>query len=229
LSEARAVSTAEGVRALFEKFYPQISVAYSNFDRESGRPDDGPSGFEEFCEETARSRLWIWEIRSILCSRLSVGNVVLLGDAAHAMSPSLGMGMNSGLEDVTFLIDALERQNWEVQPALSTYDADRRKDMHALVLKSHVFTRDYSSDMKEQMLSVATERMLTSALPQIFKKRNAMEEMGAPGIPFYEIVKHLNFYVWCFRLLAFFAVVLAAFMVVFAFYFLRLFVLGRMV
>ena len=46
---------------------------------------------------------------SVLPPYLGDGAIVLLGDAAHAMLPFLGQGLNSGLEDVCLLLDSLER------------------------------------------------------------------------------------------------------------------------
>jgi len=53
------------------------------------------------------------------------GRVALLGDAAHAMLPTLGQGGCLALEDAVVLSDALARHG-DVPTALTAYDRDRR-------------------------------------------------------------------------------------------------------
>ena len=40
---------------------------------------------------------------AVWCNKLATGHIVLIGDAAHAMPPTLGLGMNAGLVDVHLL------------------------------------------------------------------------------------------------------------------------------
>lgn len=53
------------------------------------------------------------------------GRVVLLGDAAHAMTPNLGQGACQALEDAVVLAAALDGSA-RVESALAWYDAERR-------------------------------------------------------------------------------------------------------
>jgi 2-polyprenyl-6-methoxyphenol hydroxylase-like FAD-dependent oxidoreductase len=59
------------------------------------------------------------------------GDVVLLGDAAHAMTPNLGQGGGQALEDAIVLAAAVSRAS-NVATALSQYDHERRARTQAM-------------------------------------------------------------------------------------------------
>jgi len=59
------------------------------------------------------------------------GSVVLLGDAAHAMTPNLGQGGGQALEDAIVLAAAVSRAS-NVATALSRYDHERRARTQAM-------------------------------------------------------------------------------------------------
>jgi salicylate hydroxylase len=60
-------------------------------------------------------------------TRWSVGRVVLLGDAAHAMLPHQGQGANQTIEDAVALADCLaEARPADLPTALDRYEAGRR-------------------------------------------------------------------------------------------------------
>ena len=56
----------------------------------------------------------------------SRGRVVVLGDAAHAMPPTLGRGAGTGMANAVALADALERHP-TVEEALAAWEAARRR------------------------------------------------------------------------------------------------------
>ncbi|KAJ5872956.1 uncharacterized protein N7529_005309 [Penicillium soppii] len=45
----------------------------------------------------------------IKCSKQQHSNVVIIGDAAYAVQPFYGQGLNAGLEDVRILFDSLDQ------------------------------------------------------------------------------------------------------------------------
>ncbi|TDW81241.1 FAD-dependent oxidoreductase [Kribbella sp. VKM Ac-2566] len=63
------------------------------------------------------------------------GRVVLLGDAAHAMTPNLGRGACSAIEDAGALARHLGRTS-DLPAALTAYDAERRPATTKLVKRS---------------------------------------------------------------------------------------------
>ena len=54
------------------------------------------------------------------------GHAVLIGDAAHAMSPQLGQGVNMALLDAMALATALRKQG-DVRDALQALQRERRR------------------------------------------------------------------------------------------------------
>ena len=78
-------------------------------------------------------------------------NVLLMGDASHAIVPFYGQGMNSGFEDCSLLAESLDAQGTKVDwPGLITgFSESRPKDANAiadLALKNFVEMRDRVAD-----------------------------------------------------------------------------------
>ena len=73
------------------------------------------------------------------------GRAVLVGDAAHAMSPQLGQGANMALVDALALRDAL-RTAGSVEAALAAYQRERRAHLRAYHFWSRWLTPLFQSD-----------------------------------------------------------------------------------
>jgi 2-polyprenyl-6-methoxyphenol hydroxylase-like FAD-dependent oxidoreductase len=71
--------------------------------------------------------------------------MVLAGDAAHAMSPQPGQGVNMALMDAMALRDAL-RDEARVDVALARYQRTRRKHVSIYHFWSHWLTPLFQSD-----------------------------------------------------------------------------------
>lgn len=70
---------------------------------------------------------------TVRCDRLHVQDrVLLLGDAAHAMSQAVGHGCISALQDVQVFWNMLEKYQHDWQQALPAYTRIRLDDAHAL-------------------------------------------------------------------------------------------------
>jgi len=64
------------------------------------------------------------------------GRVVLLGDSAHASTPTLGQGGCQAMEDAEVLCRYLITTNLGVEDALKRYEAERKDRPSQLVLKA---------------------------------------------------------------------------------------------
>ena len=96
-------------------------------------------------------------------------NVCLMGDAAHAIVPFYGQGMNSGMEDCSILselLDAMDSpQDWD--QTLSAYTAARKPAGDAileLALRNYIEMRDKTGD-PQFLLQKRIEAKLAKTFP----------------------------------------------------------------
>jgi len=97
------------------------------------------------------------------------GRAVLLGDAAHAMVPFHGQGMNCAFEDCVALADALDRHD-DVGQAFAAFEAARRDDAHAIqqmALENYLEMRDRVDD-PDFLLQRELEQALQARWPTRF-------------------------------------------------------------
>ncbi|WP_258102604.1 NAD(P)/FAD-dependent oxidoreductase [Marinoscillum sp. MHG1-6] len=75
----------------------------------------------------------------------SKNNSMIIGDAAHAIVPFYGQGMNAGFEDCRLLIKALEAYKFDWEAVLETFHESRKADTDAistLALTNFIEMRD---------------------------------------------------------------------------------------
>lgn len=70
---------------------------------------------------------------TIHCAPLTYGELIaLIGDAAHAMVPFLGQGMNAGFEDCTVIDSLLDQHGEDWGAVLREYERQRKPDCDAV-------------------------------------------------------------------------------------------------
>jgi kynurenine 3-monooxygenase len=109
---------------------------------------------------------------TVRCSPWSRGTAVLIGDAAHAIVPFFGQGMNAGFEDCTILMDILDREpRWE--RAFAELSRARKPDADAiadLAVENFVEMRDKVAD-PEFVLWKEVEAELSRRFPGEYLSR----------------------------------------------------------
>lgn len=105
--------------------------------------------------------------------RLARGRTVLIGDAAHATTPTLGQGGCQAVEDAEVLTRYLVTTNISVPDALQRYEAERKDRTAALVLKARQRTDtiygknlDLTREWYEQLKQESPEAV-TGALAKV--------------------------------------------------------------
>ena len=84
--------------------------------------------------------------RDVTLRRWHRDRLVVLGDAAHGMSPQLGQGVNMALMDAMALRDALRLQS-DVAPALQAYQRQRQAHVGVYQFWSRWLTPIFQSDL----------------------------------------------------------------------------------
>ena len=117
------------------------------------------------------------------------GRVLLLGDAAHAIVPFHGQGMNAAFEDCAVL-DSLLDPNPDWQEVFAAFEAARRPNTEAIAqmaLENYTEMRDSVRDasfVRRRALALALERRF----PERFIPRYSMV-MFHPEIPYAEALR----------------------------------------
>jgi len=112
---------------------------------------------------------------SIKTSPHRMQNSLIVGDAAHAIVPFYGQGMNAGMEDIAVLLDLYREHG--IKKAMEIYGESRPKDAHAiadLAMYNYIEMRDLVRS-PWFLFRGKVDRLLTSIMPRFV-------------IPLYEMV-----------------------------------------
>lgn len=145
-----SLTTVEKVMEYFNSEFPDAVALMPNLAEEFFENPTGPLG-------------------TIKCSPWnSYGKTLLLGDAAHAIVPFYGQGMNASFEDVVVFDEVLEKFKGDWMKVFSEYEKARKKDTDAIA----DLAVDNFHEMKEHTASplFQKKRKLETAFEAEFPK-----------------------------------------------------------
>lgn len=151
-------------------------------------PDVDPSSFVNEIINNPISSL-----ASIRCTPWVFDNkVALVGDAAHAMVPFFGQGMNTGFEDCTVLAELLDQYDEDFDQALKKFESLRKPHSEAITtMSSRNFLEltEHIGDPKFHFKK-KLEREVCNLYPQRYV--SPYELIAFTHIPFEEAFKKIN-------------------------------------
>jgi kynurenine 3-monooxygenase len=114
---------------------------------------------------------------TIKCSPWHVdGKALILGDAAHAIVPFFGQGLNCAFEDCTILLDLLDRHGPDWSRVFVDFENSRKNDTDAiadLAVENFVEMRDKVADPRF-LFRKKVELALEGKFPELFVPKYAM-------------------------------------------------------
>jgi kynurenine 3-monooxygenase len=114
---------------------------------------------------------------TIKCSPWHVeGRALLLGDAAHAIVPFFGQGLNCGFEDCTYLMELLDRHGADWPRVFADFENQRKINTDAIAdmaIDNFTEMRDRVADSRF-LLRKKVELALEAKYPQLFVPKYAM-------------------------------------------------------
>jgi len=157
-----AVRTRADVRPFFRRHYPDAERLM-------------PTLEDDFDRNPTASLV------TIRCSPWVVGRTALLGDAAHAIVPFFGQGMNAAFEDVRVLDDCLRAHPNELEAAFAAYQAARVENAEAIA----DMALDNFIEMRDKV---------ASPLFRVGKRLEKIVHRVFPGVytPLYNMVSFTN-------------------------------------
>jgi kynurenine 3-monooxygenase len=141
------------VRALFAAQFPDALKLLPDVTEQFFRNPTGTMG---------TVKLWPWNLG---------GTALLLGDAAHAVVPFYGQGMNAGFEDCVVLDGMLSGGAW--QPLFEAFGKARKTNADAIAdmaVENFVEMRDKVAD-PHFLVEKQVEKMLLNTFPGEFLSR----------------------------------------------------------
>ncbi|NET42638.1 NAD(P)/FAD-dependent oxidoreductase [Okeania sp. SIO2B3] len=129
------------------------------------------------------------KIMTVKCDRMHVGDrILLVGDAVHAVSPSIGQGCNASLQDVQVFAQCLDRYEDKWEEALPAFTAERLSDIHALrELSDYTFPRSKPM-MLEFIFRLTVGKKLRPWFP-LLTNPLPMELIMESELPYSEVLK----------------------------------------
>lgn len=145
------LTTKEKVLSYFHQYFPEIAPLIPSTEAEdfANRP--------------------VSRVPTVRCSRYHHGDsVMLIGDAAHAVSPALGQGCNAALEDVVIFDQILDECADNLAVAVEKFTIHRQADGNALVELSDYSFPTSKKLFFELLLRNSLSKYLHPILPKVF-------------------------------------------------------------
>jgi kynurenine 3-monooxygenase len=104
------------------------------------------------------------------------GQTLLLGDAAHAIVPFFGQGINCGFEDCTYFLELVDRHGADWERVFEEFERARKVNTDAiadLALENFVEMRDRVAE-PQFLFRKKVELALEAKYPQLFVPKYAM-------------------------------------------------------
>lgn len=127
-----------------------------------------PNYKKEFLENpqgklaTVRMSKWVYD-----------DSIALMGDAAHAIVPFFGQGMNLGFEDCTTLLKILDDNKFDWIKSFAEYDQTQRPNANAIAdmaLENFIEMRDKVGDTQFQFKK-KLEGLIEKEFPHLYRSR----------------------------------------------------------
>eukprot|EP00565_Helicotheca_tamesis_P005030 CAMPEP_0185724012 /NCGR_PEP_ID=MMETSP1171-20130828/633_1 /TAXON_ID=374046 /ORGANISM="Helicotheca tamensis, Strain CCMP826" /LENGTH=431 /DNA_ID=CAMNT_0028391783 /DNA_START=43 /DNA_END=1338 /DNA_ORIENTATION=- len=132
---------------------------------------------------------------SVRCNTLHVDNqVLLLGDAAHAVSASAGQGCNSTLQDVQIFCDILDQYDDDWAKSLPAYTTERLPDAHAVSDLSDYCTPRTAWMKVEWILRTILRKALPSFIAK-WMRPLPMELLLDTSLSYREVLKETQWWI----------------------------------
>jgi kynurenine 3-monooxygenase len=161
------LKNTEELYNFFEQNFPQLRVRQIVSPEEAERFINSEGGYfpiPQYCSG-------LYSLGEEIPQSSTTG-IVLLGDAIHCFPPDIGQGVNSALEDVCILNEALSQSNDEISRTLPLYESLRLSDTKALVHLAQVaYPWQYNQDSVGKLLwyvNFFLRLLLSRLLPFIF-------------------------------------------------------------
>jgi kynurenine 3-monooxygenase len=130
---------------------------------------------------------------SVRCSPWTFGGrLALIGDAAHAMVPFLGQGMNAGFEDCTALAGLLDAFDEDFGRALAEFEARRRPQSDAVTTLSTRAFKELTEGLADPTFQVRqkVEHKLRELAPDRFVP--PYELIAFTHVPYAELLEKID-------------------------------------
>jgi len=144
------LSSEEKIKSFFETQFPDVLKLIPNIADEFANNPTGALG-------TVKCSPWHYQNKTLL-----------MGDAAHAVVPFYGQGMNAGFEDCTVLWSLMQKHNENWAIIFEEYQKNRKPDGDAvqdLSLHNYYVMRDYVAD-PAFLLQKKFERRIQELYPE---------------------------------------------------------------